>query len=183
MDTLKSLMSTMADAITRQVSEQVKRAMEVAGSAQPVPEGEPSRRPEGRPSFRLMEHGREVARSDRSDRLPLGWQRGVQRRNLLPDLRRGKLQSGQLQQTPALPLPRDEECSTEVVAIIAGGYVEKITRTAWKAQLRSAQQSKFKSLEVDFLVVDVPTTYNVIIARPTLHRVKANDEKKGTLFH
>ena len=34
-------------------------------------------------------------------------------------------------------------------------------------------KKKFKSLEVDFLVVDVATTYNVIIGRPTLHRVKA----------
>ncbi|KAJ8421719.1 LOW QUALITY PROTEIN: hypothetical protein Cgig2_015073 [Carnegiea gigantea] len=29
---------------------------------------------------------------------------------------------------------------------------------------------KFKSLKVDFLVADVPTAYNVIIGRPTLHR-------------
>ena len=72
MDTLKSLMSTMADAITHQVSEQVKRAMEVAGSAQPVPEEELPHQPEGRPSYRLMEHGREAARSNKSDRLPLG---------------------------------------------------------------------------------------------------------------
>ena len=34
-------------------------------------------------------------------------------------------------------------------------------------------KSKFKSLEVDFLVVNVPTTYNVIIRRLTLYRVKA----------
>ena len=74
MDTLKSLISTMADAITCQVSEQVKKAMEATGSAQPVPEGEPSLRLEGRPSFRLMEYGRQVAQLDRSDRLPLGWQ-------------------------------------------------------------------------------------------------------------
>ncbi|KAJ8429243.1 hypothetical protein Cgig2_026279 [Carnegiea gigantea] len=41
---------------------------------------------------------------------------------------------------PAQPQPRDEECSTEVVATIAGGYAEGITRSAWKAQLRGAQQ-------------------------------------------
>ena len=33
-------------------------------------------------------------------------------------------------------------------------------------------KTKFKSRKVDFLVVDVPTTYNVILGRPTLHKVK-----------
>ena len=37
--------------------------------------------------------------------------------------------------------------------------------------VRFGVKTKFKSLEVDFLVVDVPTAYNVIIERPTLHRV------------
>ncbi|KAJ8420680.1 hypothetical protein Cgig2_024213 [Carnegiea gigantea] len=32
---------------------------------------------------------------------------------------------------------------------------------------------KSKNLEVDFLVFDVPTAYNVILGRPTLHKVKA----------
>jgi len=32
---------------------------------------------------------------------------------------------------------------------------------------------KARNLEVDFLVVDVPTAYNVILGRPTLHKVKA----------
>ncbi|KAJ8445934.1 LOW QUALITY PROTEIN: hypothetical protein Cgig2_009863 [Carnegiea gigantea] len=39
--------------------------------------------------------------------------------------------------------------------------------------IRFGDKSKLKSLEVDFLVVDVPTAYNVIIGRSTLHRVKA----------
>ncbi|KAJ8452003.1 hypothetical protein Cgig2_016584 [Carnegiea gigantea] len=97
------------------------------------------------------------------------------------------------EQEPAPPLPRDEECSMEIVATITGGYAEGITRSAWKAQLRNAQQvlkevnptgmtrllvrfgdkTKSKSLEVDFLVVDVPTAYNVILGRPTLLKVKA----------
>ncbi|KAJ8438965.1 hypothetical protein Cgig2_018876 [Carnegiea gigantea] len=45
------------------------------------------------------------------------------------------------EQEPAQPQPRDEECLTEVVATIAGGYAEGITRSAWKAQLRSARTS------------------------------------------
>ena len=32
---------------------------------------------------------------------------------------------------------------------------------------------KAKNLEVDFLVVDVPTAYNVILGYPTLHKVKS----------
>jgi len=76
MDTLKSLMSTMADTITRQVAEQVKKVMEVTGSAQPIQDGEPSHRPEGRPAFRLMEQGREAVRSERSNRLSRGRQEG-----------------------------------------------------------------------------------------------------------
>jgi len=38
--------------------------------------------------------------------------------------------------------------------------------------VRFGNKSKFKSLEVDFLVVHVPTSYNVISGRPTLHRVR-----------
>ncbi|KAJ8429721.1 hypothetical protein Cgig2_013793 [Carnegiea gigantea] len=41
----------------------------------------------------------------------------------------------------APPPPQDEECSMEFVATIAGGCVEEITRSAWKAQLRGAQTS------------------------------------------
>ncbi|KAJ8434188.1 hypothetical protein Cgig2_004659 [Carnegiea gigantea] len=40
----------------------------------------------------------------------------------------------------AWPEPRDEECSTEMVVTIVGRYAEGITRSAWKAQLRGAQQ-------------------------------------------
>ncbi|KAJ8421741.1 hypothetical protein Cgig2_020902 [Carnegiea gigantea] len=35
---------------------------------------------------------------------------------------------------------RDEEYSTEVMAAIAGGYAEGMTRSTWKAHLRGAQQ-------------------------------------------
>ena len=39
--------------------------------------------------------------------------------------------------------------------------------------VRFGDKLKAKSLEVDFLFVDVPTAYNVIPGRPTLHKVKA----------
>ncbi|KAJ8427828.1 hypothetical protein Cgig2_001639 [Carnegiea gigantea] len=41
---------------------------------------------------------------------------------------------------PVQPEPWDEECSMEIVATIARGYVEDITRFSWKAQLQGAQQ-------------------------------------------
>ena len=39
--------------------------------------------------------------------------------------------------------------------------------------LRFGDKGKARNPEVDFLVVDVPTAYNVILGRPTLHKVKA----------
>ena len=39
--------------------------------------------------------------------------------------------------------------------------------------VRFSDKLKSKNLEADFLVVDVPTAYNVILGRPTLHKVKA----------
>ncbi|KAJ8420162.1 hypothetical protein Cgig2_009444 [Carnegiea gigantea] len=78
----------------------------------------------------------------------------------------------------AQPKPQDEEYSTEVKAAIAGGYIEGITWSAWKAQLRGAQQLKARNLEVDFLVVNVPTTYNVILGRPTPYKIKARRQEK-----
>ncbi|KAJ8428700.1 hypothetical protein Cgig2_018480 [Carnegiea gigantea] len=189
-DTFKSLMSNMADTITRQMSEQVKKAMDTAGSAQPVPAGGFLHRPESRPSSHPREHGREVTRSERSARLPLGRQEGrvavdleartsdtapaasndgtpwaskrlkilrsrhttIECRELekaldeLADkgqidrfLKRGP-RSLRQERVPARPPPWDEEFSTEIVTTIARGHAEEITRTAWKAQLRSAQQ-------------------------------------------
>jgi len=39
--------------------------------------------------------------------------------------------------------------------------------------LHFGDEAKAKTLEVDFLVVDVPTAYNVIPVQPTLYKVKA----------
>ncbi|KAJ8423633.1 hypothetical protein Cgig2_028492 [Carnegiea gigantea] len=55
----------------------VRPSSAVRGSVmEESPSGEPSHRPEGMSSLRPMERSREVARSDRSDRLPTGWQGG-----------------------------------------------------------------------------------------------------------
>jgi len=39
--------------------------------------------------------------------------------------------------------------------------------------LRFGDNGKAKNVEVDFLVVDVPTAYNIILGRHTLHKVNA----------
>ena len=39
--------------------------------------------------------------------------------------------------------------------------------------IRFGDKLKAKNLEVNFLVVDVPTSYNVILGCPTLHNMKA----------
>ncbi|KAJ8422129.1 hypothetical protein Cgig2_024216 [Carnegiea gigantea] len=151
MDTLKSLMSNMADTITRQVSEQVKKAMDIAGSAQPVPAGGFLHQPESRPSFHPREHGREVMRSERSAQLPLGRGHPILHRpplmtapprpqnarkycefheqsgHTMTECRELKkaLHEGprslRQERVPTPPPTRDEECSTEIVTTIAGG--------------------------------------------------------------
>ncbi|KAJ8426245.1 hypothetical protein Cgig2_031986 [Carnegiea gigantea] len=71
-----SLMSTMVDAITRQVTEQVKRVVEVTGSARPVHGEETSHRSEGMPSLRHVESSQKGMGTDRSERPLPGRQRG-----------------------------------------------------------------------------------------------------------
>jgi len=39
--------------------------------------------------------------------------------------------------------------------------------------VRLGDKTKFRSLEVDVLIVDVPTAYNVFLGRPTLNKAKA----------
>ncbi|KAJ8425280.1 hypothetical protein Cgig2_027582 [Carnegiea gigantea] len=170
MDALKSLMSTMADVITGQVSEQVRRAMEAATWARPHPpfdyplvhEGEPSRQPGRMLSPYYAEHGRvPLAASHKGQppdqqlllcptqhisNKPLGLRKLNKALHELGD--KGQInrflkrgpQFLQREQEPAPPPSRDEECLTEVVATTARGYAEGITRLAWKAQLRNSQQ-------------------------------------------
>ncbi|KAJ8435252.1 LOW QUALITY PROTEIN: hypothetical protein Cgig2_005304 [Carnegiea gigantea] len=302
----------MADAITRQVTEQVKRVME-AQPGRSMARKPPTDRKGCRPFTPWSLAGRgcgqiEVSglflggKQRRNSSLDLHEREQHSRRPPLPPTQRtsGELlgfgagadfraeervlkHKGQidrfLKRGPrflrqehewAPPSPRVKECSTEAVATITGGYATDITRAAWKAKLRTAQQvltveqgsyipaptmvfggkdtlrfasphkdplvvemkiasaivrrilfrryhnlgllekahalgrdivpmtnpilgfggqevhpsatirlpvhfgdkTRFKSLEVDFLVVDVPTAYNVIISRPTLHRVR-----------
>jgi len=74
--------------------------MDAAGSAQP----------EGRPSLRLIEHGREVARSDRSTRLPLG--------------RQGR-------SAAEVPVARSAQGKTAASATASTPYAAHSRQTAW----------------------------------------------------
>ncbi|KAJ8420551.1 hypothetical protein Cgig2_003510 [Carnegiea gigantea] len=49
--------------------------------------------------------------------------------------------------------------------------------------VRFGDKTTFKSLEVDFLIVDVPTAYNIIIGRPTLHRAPTRLLRKFAPAH
>ncbi|KAJ8433088.1 LOW QUALITY PROTEIN: hypothetical protein Cgig2_014136 [Carnegiea gigantea] len=152
-DALKSLMSTMADAITRQVTEQVKRAIEVAGSTRPVHGEEPSHRSEEIPSLCLVERSREATRgriaASATASTPYArhsrrtaWLEGTRGSIVNSMSKAGIPQPNFLwqEQERAPPPPRDKGCSTEIVATTVGGYVEDMTRAAWKAQLRTAWQ-------------------------------------------
>ncbi|KAJ8421892.1 hypothetical protein Cgig2_024279 [Carnegiea gigantea] len=78
---------------------------------------------------------------------------------------------------------REEKCSIEIVATIAGGYIEGITHTAWKAQMQRMQQvmTTEHGTRITFptMIFDeqegqnIPKAYNVILGRPTVHKVKA----------
>ena len=75
MDVLKNFMFTMTDTIMQQLSEQVKKAMEVVSPARPLPHFdyvltmgyEPSHRHVPVTSHRHNDGGREVARPGRND--------------------------------------------------------------------------------------------------------------------
>ncbi|KAJ8426185.1 hypothetical protein Cgig2_010822 [Carnegiea gigantea] len=59
-----------------------------------------------------------------------------------------------------------------VLAILGFGG-QKVNPTGLiRLPLYFGDKLKARNLEVDFLVVEVPTAYNVILGRPTLHRVK-----------
>ncbi|KAJ8438791.1 hypothetical protein Cgig2_023825 [Carnegiea gigantea] len=141
-------MSTITDTITRQVSEQVKRAMEAANSTKPFLHFDyvstngckPSHQQERVPSLRYTEWERESGHTTTECReLKKALHELADKGQIGRFLKRGPRFLRREQEAAQLQ-PREEEYSTEVVATIARGYADGMTRSAWKAQLRSAQQ-------------------------------------------
>ncbi|KAJ8421066.1 hypothetical protein Cgig2_006337 [Carnegiea gigantea] len=152
LDALENFMTTMTDAITRQVSKQVKRTMEAANSVRPLPllitylptEVSP---PTGQSGYHLpvTQSGSEkyLDRTEASRHTTTECRELKKALHELVDkgqidrfLKRGPWFI-QREQEPAQPQPWDGECSTEVVAIIARVYAEGMTQAAWKVQLKS----------------------------------------------
>ncbi|KAJ8438771.1 hypothetical protein Cgig2_009889 [Carnegiea gigantea] len=170
-------MSTMTDTIMQQV----KKVIEDATSARPLPHFDyvptigcrPSHRHVSIVSRRHSDEGREAARPGRNNRsqgehrdwnILMEAKEHPMLRRLPPMISPPKPHNAQkyrelheqnghttaecrelrkalyeLECEPARPNPREEDCSTEIVATIVGGYAKGITQFAWKAQLRGAQ--------------------------------------------
>ncbi|KAJ8431987.1 hypothetical protein Cgig2_005916 [Carnegiea gigantea] len=62
------------------------------------------------------------------------------------------------------------------------GQDENRTRVI-RLPLQFGDKSKARNLEVDFLVVDVPAAYNIILEWPTLHKIKMLMNEKGRKRH
>ncbi|KAJ8426991.1 hypothetical protein Cgig2_033849 [Carnegiea gigantea] len=103
--------------------------------SQPQPQRCTQRTPDEPPGSRSKSKPRDLEGKRPDDNALLSIARAV---NVLaaPHLERGVFL--RKEREPIRPEPLDVECCTEIVATIAGGYVEGITRFAWKAQLRGA---------------------------------------------
>ncbi|KAJ8438375.1 LOW QUALITY PROTEIN: hypothetical protein Cgig2_006293 [Carnegiea gigantea] len=149
------LQSAPHETITRQVSEQVKWAMEAANSVWPFPhfdymptaDCEPSHWYVHISSLYSTKREREASRSNRSGR---PYSEHHDRHTTMTVKPSGRPFQGQAAKSTTTSTPyractapaTNEECSMEVVTTIVGGYAEGMTRSAWKAQFRGAQQKK-----------------------------------------
>ncbi|KAJ8443428.1 hypothetical protein Cgig2_026215 [Carnegiea gigantea] len=136
--------------------------MEAASSARSPPpfdyplvhDGEPSHRPEGIPSPHRTKRGRESGHTTTErQELKKALHELVDKGQICRFLKKGP-RFLRREQEPAPPLPRDEERSTEVVEVNPTGMI--------RLPVCFGDKIMSKSLEVDFLVVDMPMDYNVI---------------------
>ncbi|KAJ8427502.1 LOW QUALITY PROTEIN: hypothetical protein Cgig2_028173 [Carnegiea gigantea] len=158
-------MNTMTDTLLQQVIEQVKNTMEAMSSMRPLPTFDYMPIDASRPTGMLpLNRCTEVTMCERSHSLggmddpPRGTMTGrlegmlVRSSGLNKPFRRPflslriKADRSLLKERPTVPSQGPqlgtalrEECSTKVVATIAGEYTECITCTAWKTQMRGMQ--------------------------------------------
>ncbi|KAJ8424932.1 LOW QUALITY PROTEIN: hypothetical protein Cgig2_027945 [Carnegiea gigantea] len=212
-------MSVITEAIKWQVSEEVKRAMEAANSARPLPHFgyvptagcEPSHRQVRIPSSHSAEREREASRSNQGGR-PYS---GHYDRHMATAIRpSGCLIQGQTTKSTTASTPyathsrqtawvEEQEQTSKPRGEVLVSFAENrslhslsrrmksVRRKALPLLLQAMQKEvnstgmvrlhicfggklKAKNLEVDFLIVDVPTAYNVILGRPTLHKKHSN---------
>ncbi|KAJ8425695.1 hypothetical protein Cgig2_018917 [Carnegiea gigantea] len=211
MDALKNFMSTMTGTIMEQVSEWVKKAVETASSARPLPRFEYVLITCCEPFYRHApmvshRHGEEMREAPHADRNGRSW--GERRdRSIVTDALHNSRPShgrqarsttaltlyvnrlvlgtgadttecrelrkalheladkGQIdrflkggpcflreEREPAQPEPQDEKCSTELVATIAGGYMEGIARPSFEGPSRFSQLNKAAKLQCPLCV-------------------------------
>ncbi|KAJ8422388.1 LOW QUALITY PROTEIN: hypothetical protein Cgig2_024806 [Carnegiea gigantea] len=165
----------MTDTITWQVSEQVKRAMEAANSTRPFPHFDylpmDASLPTDRSGYHLPVTQREweVSRSNWSSR-PYTEQQGqyvVGRPSGRPT--QGATAKSTTASTPYAIIPGRD--TVPLVHPILGFGRQEVNPTGMiRLPIHFGDKFKAKNLEVDFLVVDVRTTYNVILGHPAPHK-------------
>ncbi|KAJ8432685.1 hypothetical protein Cgig2_034011 [Carnegiea gigantea] len=168
-------MTTMTNTILQQVTAQVKNTIKAVNSARPKPNFDYV------PTTRNHDHSagvdaRQHSSSDRRQTREL--------RHCLNIVRNSFPMHGLVQEI-GTNLKASRRILLEKVHSRApfgsGAYLQsfhtgrEVNPTGMiRLPLQFGNKIKARKLEVDFLVVDVPITYNVILGRPTLHKVKAD---------
>ncbi|KAJ8421461.1 hypothetical protein Cgig2_006242 [Carnegiea gigantea] len=190
-------MSTMNGTIMQQVSEHVKKAMEAASSARPLSRFEyipiagcePSHKHAPMASHHHREGMREAPHDGRNGRSRAENRDRSVRAEALPSHCPSNGRPVKLT-TASMPHATHSQRTTwfeeqgrppDLEERPQGdGQLQNVTPTVSPAPLCFGDEAKARTLEVDFLVIDVPTAYNVILGRPTLHKRAKGLERKTT---
>ncbi|KAJ8420451.1 hypothetical protein Cgig2_018428 [Carnegiea gigantea] len=161
----------MTETIMQQVSEKAKKAVEAAGSA----------RPHGvaaivRGLDRPLRPTETCNRGMRTGLAPSGPTPYIAIVQVMDDRQSQLRPQRRIQRTPdklpgsrSMSKPRDLEGK-----LLNDEGPQSIVRVANECEAPLGRdKAKARTLEVDFLIVNVPTTYNAIMGQPTAHKVKA----------
>ncbi|KAJ8423888.1 hypothetical protein Cgig2_002938 [Carnegiea gigantea] len=197
MDVLKNFMTIMTNTILQQVTEQVKKTMEAVSSMRPLPTfdypvttvpkphnaqkycefHEQNDRDSVREEPREKECSTEIVAT-----ITGGYTGGITSAVWKAQIRVSQ-QVLMTEQRNRITVP------TMAFNVHGGSYFSSLHNDPLVVELKMANEvsptkvihlplqfgnkSRARNLEVNFLVVDVPMAYNVILGRPTLHKVKA----------